>query len=374
MPSLRGVQSSSDAKCGGISRCWSWQSVRGRRHTVATCSHGRNVSWPKHGVDSRCVTVRVMGETLQRLTSNSSTGECRDALIDGWMRDRPRPKLVRREPDGAYVSNAMLEPITGLNLDVQVSPLEPPWHLSVLGTVQQLVKRSASLHARHEGRTSTCAERLHIDPERDGWDLTSYVAERHVRQQSAHEAWHEAEAEHRVSRAQNMRSRNHQHWPSGTRVNWSGTIDILSRRMDAHEKPRILSWTCSGSLSRAGTSTRKWRPLRGRVVWIVVMSRLLRLAPEHLTPLSQREDRHMTLQSKQPDGTERFPEVVQTTDFQTGTFPDLRQQQSPFDKHVPPLHSQVFEPPNLAEQWRRYTGKKRHVQCDNPAEVSQTAF
>ena len=104
------------------------------------------------------------------------------------------------------------------------------------------------------------------------------------------------------------------------------------------------------------------------------MGRLLRLAPEHLTPLSQREDRHMTLQSKQPNGTEHLTDVVQTTDFQKGTFPDRRLQHGPFDKHVPPLHSQVFEPPNLAEQWRRYRGKTRHVQCDNPAEVSQTAF
>ena len=104
------------------------------------------------------------------------------------------------------------------------------------------------------------------------------------------------------------------------------------------------------------------------------MGRLLRLAPEHLTPLSQREDRHMTLQSKQPNGTKRFTKVVQTTDFQKGTFLDLRQQQGPFDKHVPPLHSQVFEPPNLADQWRCDRGKKRHVHCDNPAEVSQTAL
>ena len=176
------------------------------------------------------------------------------------MRDRPRPKLVRLDPDGAYVSNAMLELITGLNLDVQVTPPEAPWHLSVLGTVQQLVKRSASLHAGHEGRMSTCAERLHIrstahkgllkrggftrcqlllghepeppegeplDPELEGLDLTSNVAERHVRQQSAYEAWHEAEAEHPVSRAQNMRLRSRQHWPSGARINWSGATGSL---------------------------------------------------------------------------------------------------------------------------------------------------
>ena len=212
-----------------------------------------------------------MEETLRRLTINNNTQECRDALIDGWMRDRPRPKLVRRDPDGTYVSNAMLELITGLNLDVQVTPPEAPWHMSVLGTVQKLMKRFASVHARDERRTSTCAERLHIastahnrlvkrggftrcqlllghepeppegeplDPEREGQDLTSYVAERHVRQQSAYEAWHAAEAEHRVSRAQNMRLRNHQHWPSGTRTNWSGATGIFSRRMERARKTK----------------------------------------------------------------------------------------------------------------------------------------
>ena len=40
------------------------------------------------------------------------------------MRDRPIPKLVRLDPGGAYVSNAMFEVITGLNLDVQVTPQE----------------------------------------------------------------------------------------------------------------------------------------------------------------------------------------------------------------------------------------------------------
>ena len=37
------------------------------------------------------------------------------------MPDRPRPTLVRLDPDGAYVSYDMLGVITGLNLDVQVT-------------------------------------------------------------------------------------------------------------------------------------------------------------------------------------------------------------------------------------------------------------
>ena len=37
---------------------------------------------------------------------------------------RPRPKLVGLDPDGPYVSNAMLEVITSLNVDVDVTPPE----------------------------------------------------------------------------------------------------------------------------------------------------------------------------------------------------------------------------------------------------------
>ena len=42
-------------------------------------------------VGSSCVIVGVFEETLSRITSNNSTESCRDALIDGWMPDRPRP-------------------------------------------------------------------------------------------------------------------------------------------------------------------------------------------------------------------------------------------------------------------------------------------
>ena len=148
------VVASYDARAGEVLEVDGTQS----RHAVTgTTCRGQIMAWT-HAV----LWVRVMEETLPRLTSDNGTGESRDAMIDGRMRDRPRPKLVRRDPDGAYVSNAMLELITGLNLDVQVTPPEAPWHLSVLGTVHQLVKRSASLHAMDEGRTNTCAERLHI--------------------------------------------------------------------------------------------------------------------------------------------------------------------------------------------------------------------
>ena len=199
--------------------------------------------------------VRVHEKTPQRVTAINSTGECCDALIDGWTRDRPRPKNVRLDPDGAYVWNAMLDVITGLNLDVQVTPPEGLWHLSVGGIVQLLVQRSPSLYSMDEARVSARAVCLNtagtshnrllkrggltpfqllfgnkpgesLDPERERLDLTSCTAERFVRQKSAYKACLEAGAEHRVSRAQNMRTRNHQHWPSGTRIKyWRADVD-----------------------------------------------------------------------------------------------------------------------------------------------------
>ena len=65
---------------------------------------------PITGADvvSRCVMVKVLDETLQRLSSSKSTREFRDGLIDGWMCDRTtRPKFVRLDPAGAYVCSDM---------------------------------------------------------------------------------------------------------------------------------------------------------------------------------------------------------------------------------------------------------------------------
>ena len=41
-------------------------------------------------VDPRCVMVRVFEGTLRRLTSNNGTGECGNALIDGWIERHAR--------------------------------------------------------------------------------------------------------------------------------------------------------------------------------------------------------------------------------------------------------------------------------------------
>ena len=105
------------------------------------------------------------------------------------------------------------------------------------------------------------------------------------------------------------------------------------------------------------------------------MGKLVRVAPEHLRPFSESEDRHMTLQSKQPITTELFAEVVESTDFQKGTFLDLRQQPGPPDEHVPPLHKQVFEPHSCRTivSWTRTeaTGEKRR-HCWSVTEIVKT--
>ena len=52
------------------------------------------------------------------------------------------------------------------------------------------------------------------------------MAERIVRQKASYKAWLEAEAENRVARAQNMRTRARTHWPSGMKVNhWRADVD-----------------------------------------------------------------------------------------------------------------------------------------------------
>ena len=98
-----------------------------------------------------------------------------------------------------------------------------------------------------------------LDLERELLDPTSYMAERLARERSACKAWLEAEEKHRVSRAQNMRTRGHQHLPS-TRVKyWRADVDrsgvaqlasSLGRRTRTKNKGGRLAWSRRGALSR----------------------------------------------------------------------------------------------------------------------------
>ena len=77
------------------------------------------------------------------------------------------------------------------------------------------IHSSLQLHFGHEpapiaGET--------FDDEQQGRSITESMAERLTRQQSATKAWLQAEAESRVERAQNRRTRAVLHWLSGTSV------------------------------------------------------------------------------------------------------------------------------------------------------------
>ena len=82
----------------------------------------------------------------------------------------------------------------------------------------------------------------------------------------------------------------------------------------------------------------------------------------------------MMLHSKQLIGTERFTEVVETTEFQKVRFLNLRQQRGHLDEHVPPLRSQVFVATQSFRRGTRVVAKpKRNVQSDSADERSQKA-
>ena len=156
------------------------------------------------------------------------------------------------DPDGCYMSNEMLNTLHhDLGLNTEVIPGEAPWKLSITGVIMRLVKRTAHLYALDQGRDASCQECLlqavmahsrllkhggytplqllfghepapiegeTLDDEQQGRSITESMAERLARQQSAMKAWLQAEAESRVERAQNRRTRTFLHWPSGTRV------------------------------------------------------------------------------------------------------------------------------------------------------------
>ena len=79
-----------------------------------------------------------------------------------WMENRGRPKVVRLDPDKANMTNRMLDLLQCLQQDVQVTPPEAPWHLSVLGVVSELLTRTDTLCALDDGRRSSCSECLTI--------------------------------------------------------------------------------------------------------------------------------------------------------------------------------------------------------------------
>ena len=99
-----------------------------------------------------------------------------------------------------------------------------------------------------------------------------------------------------------LRTRIHHHWPSGRRIKyWCFHVDRFG-----------VAHLASSQGGQTRTKHKTEADIPKGVVRIVVMGRLLRVAPEYLRPLSENEDRHTTFQRKQSIDTERCSEVVES--------------------------------------------------------------
>ena len=98
-----------------------------------------------------------------------------------------------------------------------------------------------------------------LDDEQQGRSIAVSMAERLARQQSAMKALLQAEAESRIERAQNRRTRVVQHWPSGTRVcYWRADVRVwvlcprFGRGSTAQQTQGCMVVSCDSSGSGNG--------------------------------------------------------------------------------------------------------------------------
>ena len=191
-------------------------------------------------VGSRAPMVTILEETRERSTRNNQTSECKESLLKDWFVHRGRPRLIRMDPDGCYMSKEMHDTLHhDLGINTEVIPGEAPWRLSITGVIMRLVKRTAHNYALDRGREASCQECLlqavialprllkhggqtplqllfghepapmegeAFDDEQQSRSFTVSMAERLARQQTAMKAWLQAEARSRVERAQNRRT------------------------------------------------------------------------------------------------------------------------------------------------------------------------
>ena len=76
-------------------------------------------------VGSRAPMVTVFEETRERSNRNNQTAECKKSLLKDRFVHRGRPRLIRMDPDGCYMSNEMLNTLHhGLGLNTEVIPGE----------------------------------------------------------------------------------------------------------------------------------------------------------------------------------------------------------------------------------------------------------
>ena len=96
-------------------------------------------------VGSRAPMVTVFEETRERSNRDNQTAECKESFLKDWFVHRGRPRLIRMDPDGCYMSNEMLNTSHhDLGFNTEVIPGEAPWKLSITGVIMRLVKRGTT--------------------------------------------------------------------------------------------------------------------------------------------------------------------------------------------------------------------------------------
>ena len=144
----------------------------------------------------------------------------------------------------------------------------------------------------------------------------------------------QGEAESRVERAQNRRTRVVQRWPSGTRVcYWRAHVPSVGSLPTIRQGPTATlnkhkgAWLGPATVlaQEMGRSQEQHEEAHG-TVWIVVQGRLLRCAPEHLRHLSERESLSIDRDKGDNDKARTFTDIVQDFRFSKSTHVDLRSQ------------------------------------------------
>ena len=174
-----------------------------------------------------------------------------------------------------------------------------------------------------------------LDDEQQGRSITVSMAERLARQQSAMKAWLQAEAESRIERAQNRRTRVVQHWPSGTRVcDWRadfpsmGSLPTILQGSTALNKHKGAWLGLAIVLEEMGRSQEQHEETHG-TVRIVVQGRLLRCGFDHLRHLNERESLSIDRDKGDREKARTFADIVQDFGFSKGAHVDLRSQYDP---------------------------------------------
>ena len=101
-PTLRHVVAAYETRPGYVLEIDGLHWVHPVTHRHARCQIMTDVA-------SRAPVITVFEETPVRSDKNNTTAEAKRSLLQDWMQHRGRPRLLRMDPDGAYMSNDMLK-------------------------------------------------------------------------------------------------------------------------------------------------------------------------------------------------------------------------------------------------------------------------